>query len=50
MAGRMGNERVTVGNLKIVEVRAEQDLVFIHGAVPGARGGTIVIRKRRARG
>lgn len=45
MSGRMGNERVTVANLEVVEVRAEQDLIFLRGAVPGGRGGTIVIRK-----
>lgn len=46
MSGRMGNARVTVANLEVVEVRADQDLIFLRGAVPGARGGTIVIRKR----
>jgi large subunit ribosomal protein L3 len=45
MSGRMGNERVTVANLQVVEVRADQDLIFLRGAVPGARGGTILIRK-----
>jgi large subunit ribosomal protein L3 len=45
MSGRMGNERVTVANLEIVEVRADQDLIFVRGAIPGARGGTIEIRK-----
>ena len=48
MSGRMGNERVTVANLQVVEVRADQDLIFLRGAVPGARGGTLVIRKRAA--
>ncbi len=47
MSGRMGNERVTVANLEVIEVRADQDLIFIRGAVPGARGGTIEIRKHR---
>ncbi len=45
MSGRMGNEKVTVANLQVVEVRADQDLIFLRGAVPGAKGGTIVIRK-----
>jgi large subunit ribosomal protein L3 len=45
MSGRTGNERVTVANLEVVEVRGDQDLIFLRGAVPGARGGTIVIRK-----
>jgi large subunit ribosomal protein L3 len=47
MSGRMGNERVTVANLQVIEVRADQDLIFLRGAVPGAKGGTIVIRKHR---
>ena len=46
MAGRLGNVRVTTTNLEVVEVRADQDLIFIRGAIPGARGGTIIIRKR----
>lgn len=49
MAGRLGNERVTVGNLQVVEVRGDEDLIFIRGAVPGARGGTVLIRKRPAK-
>lgn len=48
MAGRMGNETVTVSNLEVVEVRAEEDLLLLRGAVPGARGGTLLIRKRAA--
>ena len=47
MAGRLGNERVTVENLQVVEIRAEEDLIFIRGAIPGATGGTVIIRKRR---
>ena len=46
MSGRMGNERVTVANLQVVEVRADQDLMLLRGAVPGSRGGTLLIRKR----
>jgi large subunit ribosomal protein L3 len=50
MAGRLGNERVTVGNLQVVEVRGDQDLIFIRGAIPGARGATVIIRKHRGGG
>src|SRR3954454_24867278 len=46
MAGRLGNVRVTVPNLQVIEIRADQNLLFIRGAVPGARGGTIIIKKR----
>ncbi len=38
MAGRMGNERVTVRNLKIARVDAENNILAIKGAVPGKRG------------
>jgi large subunit ribosomal protein L3 len=50
MAGRLGNARVTVSNLQVIEVRAEQDLLLLRGAVPGACGGTLVIHKRVAAG
>jgi large subunit ribosomal protein L3 len=46
MAGRLGNENVTIGRLQVIEVRAEQDLLLVRGAVPGATGGTLLIRKR----
>ena len=44
-AGRMGGDRVTVRNLKVVQVDAENNLLIIHGAVPGAPGGYVVVRK-----
>jgi len=47
MAGRLGNERVTVPNLQVVAVRADQDLLLVRGAIPGANGGTVIIRKRQ---
>ncbi|MGE0824264.1 MAG: 50S ribosomal protein L3 [Candidatus Binatia bacterium] len=45
MAGQYGNERVTARNLRIVDVRAENNLLLVQGAVPGARGGIVLIRK-----
>jgi len=45
MAGRMGSDRVTIKNLKIAGVDKENNLIFIKGAVPGARGGIIEISK-----
>lgn len=45
MAGRMGNRRVTTKGLSVVRVDKERNLLFLKGAVPGARGGTILIRK-----
>ncbi len=43
MAGRMGNERVTVKNLEIVKVDQESNELLLKGAVPGSRGGLIMI-------
>jgi large subunit ribosomal protein L3 len=45
MAGHMGDERVTVQNLRVVEVDTERNLVLIAGAVPGANGGLVTIRQ-----
>lgn len=44
MAGRMGGERVTVRNLKIVKVDIENNVLAIRGAVPGRRGTLLEIR------
>ena len=44
MAGQYGNVTVTVQNLKVVKVDAENNLVLIKGAVPGAKNGYIVIK------
>jgi len=43
MAGRMGNDRVTVKNLKIFEIDKDRNLLYIMGAVPGARNGLVLI-------
>ncbi|NLY67062.1 MAG: 50S ribosomal protein L3 [Tissierellia bacterium] len=43
--GRMGNERVTVQNLEIVKVDADRNLLLIKGAVPGPKGGLLIIRE-----
>jgi len=45
MPGRMGNQNVTVKNLKIVDVRPEMDLVLVKGAVPGAANSLVEIWK-----
>ncbi|MGE3621119.1 MAG: 50S ribosomal protein L3 [Acidimicrobiia bacterium] len=44
MAGRLGGERTTTLNLTVVEADAERDLVLIKGAVPGPKGGLVLIR------
>ena len=43
--GRMGGDRVTVRNLRVVQVDAEQHVLIVKGAVPGARGGVVIVRK-----
>ena len=45
MAGQMGNERVTVQNLKVVKVIPEHNVLMIKGSVPGAKGSTVLIEK-----
>jgi large subunit ribosomal protein L3 len=45
MHGHMGVDRVTVRNLKVLKVDAENNLLLVKGAVPGAPGGYVVIRK-----
>jgi large subunit ribosomal protein L3 len=45
MPGHMGSERVTVRNLRIVDVRPQQNLILILGAVPGANGTVVEIKK-----
>jgi large subunit ribosomal protein L3 len=48
MAGHMGHERVTVKNLKIALVDAEQNLIAVKGAVPGPNKGLVLIRGAQA--
>ena len=48
-AGHMGAERVTTLNLRVEKVDGEQHLLLLRGAVPGARGSYIVVRKAAAR-
>jgi large subunit ribosomal protein L3 len=45
LPGHMGNRRVTVKNLRVVDIRPEQNLIFLKGAVPGGRNGILMIRK-----
>ena len=45
MGGHMGDDRVTVRNLTVVETDKDQNLLVVKGAVPGARGGYVLIRK-----
>jgi large subunit ribosomal protein L3 len=45
MAGHMGNARVTVHNLRVARIDAENNLLFLRGAVPGPAGGYVVVEK-----
>ena len=44
MSGHMGNERSTIQNLEIVRVDAERHLLLVKGAVPGSKGGRVIVR------
>lgn len=46
MPGHMGNSRVTVKNLQVLEADKEKSLLVLRGAVPGANGGYLLIRKK----
>jgi large subunit ribosomal protein L3 len=45
MPGRFGNERKTTQNLRVVGVRADENLLLIKGAVPGPNGGLVMVQK-----
>ncbi len=45
MGGHMGQDRVTVRNLKVLRIDADNNLMVVRGAVPGANGGYVLIRK-----
>ena len=44
MAGHLGAERVTVQNLTVAKIDAENNLIAVKGAIPGPNGGIVVIR------
>ena len=45
MAGHFGDERVTMRNLKVVRVDGDNDLLLVHGSVPGPNGGYVMVRE-----
>ncbi len=45
MPGRMGNDRVTAQNLEVMRIDTERNLIAVKGAIPGAKGTLVVIRK-----
>ena len=48
MAGHMGTDQVTVRNLEIVSVDAEDNVIAVKGAVPGPNGGYVMVRRRES--
>lgn len=49
MAGHMGNARITIKNLKIVQIDSNRNLILVNGAVPGAKNGLLIIQKKQSR-
>ena len=45
MPGQMGDKRVTTQNLKVIQIRPEENLILVKGSVPGANGGIVVIKE-----
>jgi len=50
MPGHMGNVRVTVQNLKVVQVRKDDNAILVQGAIPGPTGGIVVVSKAIKKG
>lgn len=47
MSGHMGHERVTVRNLEVIDVDAEDNVLVVKGAVPGPNGGYVLVRRSK---
>jgi large subunit ribosomal protein L3 len=47
MPGAYGNDRQTVRNLEIVDIRPEENLVLLKGAIPGSKSGLVIVRKTK---
>jgi large subunit ribosomal protein L3 len=45
MAGHWGNENISIQNLEVIDVRAEENLLLVKGAVPGAKQGVVILRR-----
>jgi large subunit ribosomal protein L3 len=50
MPGHLGDERVTVQNLRVLQVRQEDGVILVSGAVPGAKGANVIVRPAKKRG
>ncbi len=49
MAGRMGNDRITMQNLEVVVVDADKNLIAVRGSIPGTNGGIVMLKPARER-
>ena len=47
LPGHMGVQKVTVQNLEVVKIDAEQNLILVKGAIPGNKGGLVTTQKQR---
>ncbi len=45
LAGRMGNDRVKITNLRVMKIMPEQNLIVVSGSVPGAKNSTVILQK-----
>jgi large subunit ribosomal protein L3 len=45
LPGHLGNARVTIKNLEVVDVRPDENLLVVKGAIPGPRQGLVLIQK-----
>lgn len=45
MPGHMGSKRVTTQNLRVMQVRAEENLILVKGSIPGANGGIVTVKE-----
>ncbi len=45
MAGRMGGNKITTENLRVVKIDKERNLMVVHGSIPGPKGGIVIIWK-----
>ena len=50
MAGRMGNEKVTVKNLEIIRIDFEKNLIFVNGSIPGSNKNLVYLKKSNYEG
>lgn len=48
MSGHLGNEQVTVTNLEVIDIKGEEHIIAVKGAVPGARGQIVILKKQGA--